>query len=427
MNMLLNIKVVAMKRFFVLFVLLSLFVCTYSQNDVAMILASDGFENVKTNEVEGVLYIAVENRDYRNSYMGVAKAMRLILNNCSEKERTGDVEVVFAENNLPQLHIGVSKDLLECYKLGQMSFSDVVNKVVIDYNTDKAWGKVQHGDDKALDKSAWKVDFVVYPQLTFSNTQVEERLYDYNFCLSPAIEIQLWKGAKFTAQVVLPIFDNMGGQNKKIRPGVIALSQDFDLGAGFKSKLSFGNFTTNRMGGVVDLFWRTRDGRFMIEANGGMTVESLITDDEGWRISDHRRMTGSVATSYYVAPLQTMLKLSVNHHIYGDNSVRADMQRHFANYTVGLYGMYIANELNGGFNVSFPLFPRHSNHNKGFRVRAARSWEMEYSMKSSYKWNEFNEEIGKRFFTSPDARSYNNFMQPDYIRYYVAKYGDEVK
>lgn len=409
----------------------------YSQNSVANSLADNGFENLKTAEIDNTLYICVEDNDYRNSYMAVAKAMKVVLAAVGKMDKCHNIEIVFSEKNLPQLHIGVSKDLIEEYSKGEMSFANLINTSVIDYDTDKAWRKIQKAKVKELDKSAWKVDLVVYPQLSLGNHHTEDSWYDYSLALSPAIQMQLWKGASFTAQVVLPIAQNLGGESKLVRPGVIALAQDFDLGAGIKAKLSVGNFTTDRMGGVLDMSWRSKNGRFTLSANGGMTVQSLMTDSVGWRISDKKRMTGSLAASYYVAPFQTMLKLSVNKHIYGDNSIRADMQRHFLNYTVGFWGMYVAKDFNCGFNFSCPLFPRHSNHNKGFRVRAARSWDMEYSMKSLYKVNDVNingqvvqnydYNIGKSFYTSPESRSGSNFMQPDYIRYYVAKYGENVK
>lgn len=429
-----------MKKIISLLFVTFLYIGAYSQtsqDNISKSLAASGFENVKVVGLDNNIYIGVEDNDYRNSYMAVAKALKVILATVGKRDNISDVDIVFTENNLPHLHIGISKESIESYTNNEISFAILVNSSVIDYDVDKVWNKIQKSKVKPLDRSAWKVDLVVYPQLTLGNHHMEESWYDYSVSLSPAVQMQLWKGASFTAQVVLPIAQNLGGEAKFVRPGVIALSQKFDFGAGFKSMLSFGNFTTNRMGGVADLSWRSKNGRFTLSANGGVTVQSLVTDDKGWRISDHKRMTGSLAASYYVNPLQTMLKVSYNKHIYGDNSLRADMQRHFLNYTIGFWGMYVIKDFNCGFNFSCPLFPHHSNHNKGFRIRAARSWDMEYSMKSLYKVEDVNVDgevvqnydlnVGKSFFTSPDERSGANFMQPDYIRYFVAKYGDRVK
>lgn len=429
-----------MKRFVFLLFVTFLYIGAHSQdsrNIVATSLIDNGFENVQVAVIDDIIYIGVEDNDYRNSYMAVAKAMKVILAAVSNMEETLGIEIIFLKKNLPQLHIGMPRELVKKYSNEKISFSEVINDAVLDYATDNPWNKLQRVNTEVFDKSGWKVDLVVYPQLTLGNHHTEDSWYDYGLSLSPAIQMQLWKGASFTAQVVLPIVQNLGGENKLVRPGVITLAQDFDLGLGFKSKLSIGNFTTNRMGAVADMSWRSKNGRFTLSANGGVTVQSLMTDSVGWRISDKKRMTGSLSASYYVAPLQTMLKVSFNKHIYGDNSLRADMQRHFLNYTIGFWGMYVENDFNCGFNFSCPLFPHHSNHNKGFRVRAARSWDMEYSMKSLYKVNDVNMNgdvvqsydynIGKSFFTSPDERSQNNFMQPDYIRYCVAKYGDRVE
>lgn len=429
-----------MKRIVLLLFVTFLFLGAYSQssqNAVAASLADNGFENVQVAQIDDIIYIGVEDNDYRNSYMAVAKAIKVILSSVGKLENPIGFEIVFSENNLPQLHIGVSKELVEEYSKQESSFTDVVTQAVIDYATDAPWNKLQKTKVDMLDKSAWKVDLVVYPQLVLGNHHTEDSWYDYSFALSPAIQMLLWKGASFTAQVVLPVAQNLGGESKLVRPGVIALSQKFDFGGGFKSMLSVGNFTTNRMGGVADLSWRSKNGRFTLSANSGVTVQSLMTDSVGWRISDKKRMTGSLAASYYVAPFQTMMKVSFNKHIYGENSLRVDLQRHFLNYTIGFWGMYIVKDINCGFNFSCPLFPHHSNHNKWVRVRSAKSWDMEYSMKSLYKESDvdvngnvvknYNYNIGKSFFTSPEARSSADFMQPDYIRYFVAKYGDKVQ
>lgn len=67
----------------------------------------------------------------------------------------------------------------------------------------------------------------------------------------------LWKGAELTAQVVFPVATNLKGQYKKIRPGVIALSQEFCFGKGFLGRVTAGNFTNNRMGAQAEMKYRT--------------------------------------------------------------------------------------------------------------------------------------------------------------------------
>lgn len=73
---------------------------------------------------------------------------------------------------------------------------------------------------------------MIYPEVKLANSSLD-RLYTYYINLAPAVEMALWKGAELTAQVVFPLATNLQGQYKKIRPGVIALSQEFYLGKGF--------------------------------------------------------------------------------------------------------------------------------------------------------------------------------------------------
>lgn len=101
----------------------------------------------------------------------------------------------------------------------------------ISYDTDEAM-EVLKKRHRTLNSSAGKVDIVVYPEVKLENSSFD-RLYTYYVNLAPAVEMALWKGAELTAQVVFPVATNLKGQYKKIRPGVIALSQEFCFGKGF--------------------------------------------------------------------------------------------------------------------------------------------------------------------------------------------------
>ena len=54
-----------------------------------------------------------------------------------------------------------------------------------------------------------------------------DKLYGVAVNFSPAIRMDLWKGAVLTGQVVLPVYTNMTDFRKYIRPGVITLRGNF--------------------------------------------------------------------------------------------------------------------------------------------------------------------------------------------------------
>ena len=112
-------------------------------------------------------------------------------------------------------------------------------------------------------------------------TPTFDKLYSYRVNLSPVVEMDLWKGAKATAQVVFPIATNMKGEYKKIRPGVMTISQEIRFRNNFLARIVAGNFTDHRIGAQAEVKYRTGNGRVELGAQIGTTGYSAITDD-GW-------------------------------------------------------------------------------------------------------------------------------------------------
>ena len=93
---------------------------------------------------------------------------------------------------------------------------------------------------------------MIYPDLFLENNTFDE-LYTYAINLNPAVEMALWKGGKMTAQVILPVATNLSGEMKRIRPGIIALSQDVRFRHNIFGKMTVGNFTNNRYGAQLEI------------------------------------------------------------------------------------------------------------------------------------------------------------------------------
>lgn len=63
-----------------------------------------------------------------------------------------------------------------------------------------------------------RVELVLYPQISLSNSWLD-KIYGAVINIAPAVEARLWKGAAFTGQVILPVWNNMVGQMDYIRAG----------------------------------------------------------------------------------------------------------------------------------------------------------------------------------------------------------------
>ena len=279
---------------------------------VAQKLRELGMENIRTIETGGTTVAAFEDNVYRGTYRGVGKAIIAGM----EGMGNGNLELVALDGNgIPQLSISLPDTLIAGYKSGEISLKEVYERMEMSYDTDRPMGLLK-GSTGVINRSAWKADIVLYPEVSLENSTFD-KLYSYRVNLSPAVEMDLWKGAKATAQVVFPIATNMKGEYKKIRPGVMTISQEIRFRNNFLARIVAGNFTDHRIGAQAEVKYRTGNGRVELGAQIGTTGYSAITDD-GWYIGTRQRINAAVKGSLYVPQFNTQLDLQAGRYLYGD-------------------------------------------------------------------------------------------------------------
>ena len=380
---------------------------------VAEKLQQLGMENIRMVTDGDNTTVAFEDNVFRGTYRGIGKAIEAAMKGMHR----GNLQMVVLEHSIPQLCITLPEKVITGYKEKRITIGEVYRQMGISHATDEAM-EILKKTHKTLNPSAGKVDIVVYPEVKLENSSFD-RLYTYYVNLAPAVEMALWKGAELTAQVVFPLATDLKGQYKKIRPGVIALSQEYYFGKGFLGRVAAGNFTNNRMGIQAEMKYRTTNGRLELGAVAGSTVQSIITNDEGWYISRKQRMNAALKASVYEPHFNLQFDLQASRYLYGDYGVRGDCTRHFGEYAIGVYGMYTDGEINGGFHFSIPLPGKKWSRNRGVRIRQADYFAMEYSMES---WGRYaDEKMGETYRTRPDENRSSRFFQPEYIRYFLIK------
>ena len=376
-------------------------------------LKAVGMENIQCVQTAEVTTVSFENNVYRSTYSGVGKAVEACLKGHAE----GSVQLVVLENRTPRLCISLPDSLTMAYRNGEVSLLQVYERMGISVDTDKAMEALK-GAEKTEASSAWKVDVVVYPDLFLENNTFDE-LYTYAVNLNPALEMNLWKGAKLMAQVVLPIATNLSGEMSRVRPGIITLSQLMRFKHNFFAKLSVGNFTDNRYGAQWDMKYRTDNGRWELGATVGSTGFSAVTREEGWYIGRKQRVNASLNASFYEPRTNLQFDLKAGRYIYGDFGVRGDCTRHFGEYAIGLYALCTDGEVNGGFHFAIPLPGKKWSRKGAFRVKPADYFAWSYAMVAHGKY--VDEQMGSTYKTQPNENRSSQFYQPDYIRYFLMK------
>lgn len=386
---------------------------TSAKAQVAESLKALGMENIRCSRTAEMTTVCFEDNVYRSTYTGVRKAVDA----CLESHTEGDLQLVVLENRTPRLCISLPETLTAAYRNGEIDRLQVYESMGISVDTDKA-AEALKGTGKEEASSAWKMDLVVYPDLFLENNTFAE-LYTYAINLNPALEMALWKGGKMTAQVILPIATNLSGEIKRVRPGIIALSQEVRFRNNFFGKATVGNFTNNRIGAQVEVKYRSNNGRLELGALIGSTGFSAVTKEDGWYIGTRQRINAAVSASLYEPHTNLQFDLKASRYVYGDYGLRGDCTRHFGEYAIGLYGIYTEGEINGGFHFAIPLPGKKWNRKGFFRVKPADYFAWAYGMVANGKYVE--QQLGKNYSVRTDDNRSSGFYQPDYIRHFLIK------
>ena len=341
-------------------IFLSIFALTYHSNVwgqgesdyVTDELVKLGFENVRWTENENERIYSIENAAYKIQEVGITKAIETIQKYGLPNNKR--CKIIVTRLDIPEISL-VHEPIMGNSKTGKWNAS---------YEIGKSWQEVKK--EKKKNSSQYKVDILIYPQLSFQNMDIT-KVYQAMFSLNPAIEVSLWRGMKFTGQVILPLYVDTKGYAaypqlyKKVRPGFITLAQRFRLPYNIKSKATIGIFNQDQYGLDLQFFRPLKDERFSIDGNISYTGWGFW-DGFSFKYNEEYQWTWSLGANFYWPQYNVNFSLKAEQYLRGEKGVRFDMTRHFKYTSIGFYAMKAkeANS-NGGFlfQVALPPYKQH--------------------------------------------------------------------
>ena len=391
---------------YILSILLSflVFPFSYGQNvdQAVQILIDLGFENISYDDTSTERVYVLENAAYRLNGIGIAKAIDVISRNgMPDNEKA--CRLIFLKNNVPEISLlfnPTKEDSAQDCKVPEWEVS---------YDLGDDWRKVTRG--KKMNSSLYKVDIVVYPELSLKNLIITQ-IYQVLFNLSPAIEVSLWNGMKLTAQVVFPVYnDGFGVYAGKVHPGFITVEQTVRLPYNIWSTLTLGMFNAGRYGGEVSFFHPFKDERFSVEGAIGLTSTYYWNKFE-LVYGTKKRLTWNVGGSFYWPRYNLQFTGKVEQYLLGERGVRVDVIRHFRYCSIGFYAMKAKDiRSNGGFRFQVAL-PPYRYKRRGYVPRVMPSNNM------GIAYNAGNERVYYRNFRSNPSENimYLNSFNPYFIK-----------
>lgn len=312
-----------------------------------------GFENVRCVETADAWVVQVESREYKVQRTGVRAAVDALLAHGLTDTKT--CKLVVTDRMVPQLTVTGPK--------GSTQSADWQ----VEYGTDASYEQLA-GVPQA-NSTLFKTDLVVYPQLSLKNN-VFSHVYLSLFEIGPSLEVQLWRGAKLSAQLVFPIWnDGYEGHQETIRPGYVTLEQRIKLPYNMQSQLRLGNFDQMTYGVEYEVMLPLRDKHWTLNAYAACIDVGYFYGFENFYHEGRPRMLWGVGPDYYWDKYNTQFKLRAERYLRGDIGVKADMLCHFKYLTVGLYAeVGNTTSFNGGFRFMAAL-PTFKTKRKGYVPR----------------------------------------------------------
>ena len=310
-------------------------------------LVEHGFENVRWTENEDECIYTIENNVYKAEGVGVSKAIDIIQKHGLPTDKRCKVIVTHLE--VPELSL--------TYHPNRNDSTETDDKAgwQTSYEIGQSWDSIKK--EKAKNSSRFKVDILVYPQLSFKNLIITQ-IYQVLFTLNPAVEVSLWPGMKFTGQLIVPVYnDGYGYLQDKVHPGFITLSQRFRLPFNIKGMATVGYFSADRYGADLQLFYPFRDERFSLEGRIG-SVAIGYWNGFNLHYDTEFSTTWSLGANFYWPRYNTSFSLKGEKYLMGEKGVKFEMIRHFRYASVGFYAQKAkeANS-NGGFRIQVLLPP----------------------------------------------------------------------
>lgn len=376
---------------------------SFRVDSTALRLVEAGFSNVRAAESGDYTVFTVENDYYKIPAEGFARAVEIIGE--AGLDASKPVKIIGTSSRVPQVTI---------------TYDPSAGRWNTTRRLDGSWDLVR--GSTLLNSSFGKVDIVVYPQVSLMNliiTQVYQSLWQ----LSPAVEVSLWPGMRFSYQVQIPVVnDGYGPLEGRIHAGIITLSQSFrdPWGWNILGKVSVGRFSNKRYGAALEAAYFFPNERFWVDTKIGLLD---LCEAYGMILAPNDqldfRLYWNVAANYYCPMLGTQFTLRAEKFLLGDLGVKFEMIRHFRRCSIGFYamkGMDKAAHTNGGFRFQIAL-PPFGQKRHGYVPRLTTSGQMGMSYNANnerYYYNEY------RTAASDNIMS-KNFFNPYYINRFIGR------
>lgn len=376
-------------------------------------LTEKGFEDVRVALEGGRVIITSKNRTYQDGVEATREVMASLLSVAEDKQNGRqriNVTLISQSRRIPVVAISIPENEYLSLLNTKSPAEEPIPNVDVSLDVGSAWKKTRK--TRKAKSSLWKLDIIIHPQFKANfgdyNDPVEAQAN-----LAPRITTALWKGMSISAQVIIPLYNELGELGEYWRPGLLTVNQTLRLPLGTFASATAGYFTRDRYGGDLEVRKYFADGRLSIGANAGYT--GFASYFKGvWYYTNIDHLTGSIDARYRISRFNLSLGATYGRFLYKDEGWRFDVFRRFGETGIGFFALKTRGATNGGFSLSIPIFPSRYLPAGRIRVSPAKEFQWEYRYKTLPK-------KGIQYNTGNRIDDFMKGFDPSYVKNQMAE------
>ncbi len=373
-------------------------------------LIKNGFENVAVTWQDRHAVVTYENRIFRYEIKAVQEVIILLMPLVKQQRY---LTLIPQNENIPLVAVTVPVDEYLAFRKQEVSIEKFVSTIDVSFEIDASWRKLQ--TTQTSNTSFYKFDILVTPQL---KAQFGKRsdFIEAQINIAPELSTSLWKGMRLSAQLIIPLQNELTEEEDFVRPGLITLNQTFRLPQTTFLSTTIGYFTAQRYGVDFNVRKYFHNGRWSIGANLGYTGFASYLKGV-WSYTNLDMLTTSISADYRLSRFDLILGATYGRFLNKDKGLRFDILRQFGEVDIGFFVLKTATGKNGGFNFSIPIFPSKYLPARFMRISPAKAFRL------GYRYSGFDES-GLQYNTGNRINDFMKRLNPDYIKNQFVKFGD---
>ncbi len=362
-------------------------------------LYQKGYDNVVLLEEDSSLLLTYENRIYRNEIRAIRDILALLLPVIRGRST---LVLIPQHKSIPVLSIVIPVDAYLSFLQKEISHEVLMDAITVSFSVDQYWKRLRQ--EKL---QTYRLDLVLHPQIKLQLGDFEDPI-ESQLNLIPEINLYLWRGMAFSAQMIIPFQNELEEEGNSFRPGSITFNQTVRLPADIFLSTTLGNFNRNRYGAEMNFRKYFRNATFYIGMDVGYTGHATYLDHT-WYYQRIDYLTAFFQMGYRIQAYDLFVHVLCGQFLQEDQGIRVEVTRQFNSVSIGFLGIWTQHGHDMGFNFSIPLFPAKLLQTKAFRVRPAREFTWEY------RYQGF-ESIGFQYSTGNAIDPMISLLHPDFIK-----------